>query len=548
MQPSSRFRHIRLLIEKGELSEAHTELLLILRQLRESGYTLSDLFDKRNSFRPESSDFASQLIDLLDELIARIKVEDPGKRVEPLPKAKGGSIFSKILDHFKGRDRTSRSSSSKPNPEELETALPAQEELEEYVKGKEDDYREETSGAEPPEEIGVEEMADALPSPPSPPRKPPAQPPLIEDIPESTMPVRLDETEDIVNVSVFSPDQVKRSSRFLLTAFAHLYEQSAEVKERMREADPEASLQGAKTLNLPVTRKSQLEFRLSIEDWKIEDSVQVLTWFGIPSSVEFEVKVPEDFTGESAIGSLLVRGGNGALGRVRFNLMIGSGGGDHAGFAPTDSQNIRQALLAYAPENQAAVEVFFEEMKSQGIEVLDPWRMEGDDWEIKVSDALVESELYCLFWSKAASASTEIQASWQMALGHRLSHAKRLPDMLPVLLEQPIPEVPDELAFLNFMYNKPILKPQPNALFGNTAASTKSEAERYLMEGKEEVFEVLSNWFKADEEMLDEILMQHTRWNTLKKKLRIRLVSAEEAKTEENKIIHACLSIIGRIR
>lgn len=300
-------------------------------------------------------------------------------------------------------------------------------------------------------------------------------------------------------------------------------------------------------MNLPVKRKDVLEFRLCIEDWKIEDSVQVLTWFGIPSSVEFEVAVPKDFEKKQIIGSLLIKGGSGSLGRVRFNFSVEKEQATDSAFAPTDSQNIQQVFFAYAAENSSQVEKHGIEMKTQGLKIIDPWKMEGEDWEIKVSDGLVESELYCLFWSKEAYDSDEVEISWQMALGHRLSHPKRLPDMLPVLLGEPIPEAPSELAFLNFIHKKTSFPALQEDLAQNAPAAFKSKAEEYLMDGKEEAFELMYSWFQEDEDMLDEILMQHTRWNTLKKKVRIRLLSAAEAKTEEHKIIHACLSIIGRV-
>jgi len=119
--------------------------------------------------------------------------------------------------------------------------------------------------------------------------------------------------------------------------------------------------------------------------------------------------------------------------------------------------------------------------------------------------------------------------------------------MLPVLLEESVAEIPAELSFLNFIPKSHILQSSEDLLDSNEPAAFKSKAERLLMEGKEEVFEMLYDWFQKDEDILDEILMLHTRWNTLKKKLRIRLITVAESKIEENKIIHASLSIIGKV-
>lgn len=558
MQPNSKFRHIRLLIEKGELSEASTELLILMRELKSDGFDVEDLLEKRKEIVKEASSgdpsisisdlFAKKLLQLLDNLFLRVKESKKNQEEISPEKPKQKSVLTEILERLGLKGRTSKTSPAQrfprdSNPRQEDTVKSTKEDpplpAEELV-GAEEKYYEEANREDLPKSAEIESKD----------KKPPPSPPLIAKQAPHTYVNKTVEQEDIVNISLFSPEKVIRGTSFLLTAFAHLYEQAEEVEERMRKADPEASLQGAKTLNLPIRRKSSLEFYLTIENWKIEDSVQVLTWFGVPSSVEFEIHVPAAFEGTQVIGSLLIKGGKGALGRVRFNFQVEdnpSKTSSDTSFAPTNSQNIQQAFFAYAQENAEQVERHSVEMKTQGVEIIDPWKMEGEDWEIKVSDGLVASELYCLFWSQSASDSEEIQVSWQMALGHRLSHPERLPDMLPVLLEKPAPEAPSELAFLNFIHTETKQPAIKDDLSLNTAANLKSQAERFLMNGKEEAFELLYNWFQKDADMMDEILMLQTRWNTLKKKVRIRLLSEAEAQVEERQIIHACLSVIGQV-
>lgn len=544
MQPSSRFRHIRLLIEEGEHSEALTELLILMRSLKAEGYEIDDLLEQRKMLVLKSEDpgLGKRIQNLLNQLweLCNNPVQGmpDGSEEEIDSLDKGGSILSDISD-FLGKIGLKKKENSSLPPKRSPRLPNKQSHPSDMDQVDESPADEKVSAEEPLEEIEEEKLP------------PPPAPPVIEPLADHTQPVHVEEAEDIVNISLYSPESVKAGDHFLLTAFAHLYEQAAEVEKRIQQADPKASLQGAKTLNLPLKRKSQLVFRLSIENWKIKDSVQNLTWFGIPSSVEFEIAVPSDFEGEQVIGSLLVEGANAALGRIRFNFYVqkdkSSPGGDTR-FAPTESQNIEQAFFAYAEQNTSLVAAHKEEMQKRGLEVIDPWKIQGEDWEIKVSDGLLESELFCLFWSQDALDSEEVQVSWQMALGHRLSHPQRLPDILPVVLAEPVAEVPDELAFLNFIHTTTSPDSLQKDLSKNVPASVKSKAETYLLDGKEEAFDILYNWFGGDEELLDEILMLHTRWNTLKKKVRIRLLSESEAKIEENKIIHACLGIVGKIR
>ncbi|MEL6251062.1 MAG: TIR domain-containing protein [Bacteroidota bacterium] len=547
MTSSARYRQIRLLIRNKDYSEALTEMLLLLKALRKDGMAVDKFMRRRRELveLQEAEDIGRKLTQLLNAIIFYVrKNEEP----EPPPRPKGDSILSKIFKRWR-RKSTSRSEpldSAIPNPR-YEKSIGLETDEEEWEKegaaplDEIDKMIEETA-----EEIIEEEVAEAEPERPDSP--PPAQP--STETPSTSSSRVSKAEEDIVNVSLFAPEQVQQGTSFLLTAFAHLYEQKAEVVDMMREADPEASIQGGKTLNMPVKRRSSLEFRLSIENWNIEESAQALMWFGVPASIEFEVLVPSDYAGKQAIGSLIVIGEEGQLGRIRFNLQVikvAASEKEDPTFAPTHGKAIRKTFLAYAPENAASLDNYRNQLKAEGVSVIDPHQIPGDDWEIKVSDALLETELFCLFWSKAAEQSDEVAISWQMALGQRLDDQKRLPDMLPILIENPAPDAPDGLEFLNFTSSELAYKPATDIEAIENVEDLKRTAEDLLMKGKEEFFDLLYLHFESDPETQQKIMMLQGRWNSMKRMKRIRRLSESEAKKEENRIIHAGLDLIGRV-
>ncbi|MDW3649743.1 MAG: TIR domain-containing protein [Bacteroidia bacterium] len=546
MTSSARYRQIRLLIRNKKHSEALTEMLMLLRALKKEGISVEKFMERRHELVDllEDKDIGHKITQLLNAIIFHVR---SSTSPEPPPKPKGDSIFSKIFKRWR-RKTPSRSEAHDSH------IPPLRYEKKSGLETEEEEWEEEASAPieewDDTAEESVEEIVEEVePEPASEPPAPPALP--ATETPSASASRDSRTEEDIVNISLFAPEHVQKNEKFLLTAFAHLYEQKAEVADMMREADPDASIQGAKTLNMPIKRRSRLEFRLSIENWKIEESAQALIWFGVPASVEFEILVPADFERKQAIGSLIIMGEEGQLGRLRFNLQLveaAAHDNEDGKFAPTHAKAIKKTFLAYAKENTSALDNYRNQLTAEGVSIIDPYQMPGDDWEIKVSDALLETELFCLFWSKAAEDSEEVAISWQMALGQRLDDNRRLPDMLPILIEEPAPEAPDGLEFLNFTSSELRFKAATDISAIENVEDLKRTAEELLMKGKEEFFDLLYLHFKADSDTQQKVMMLQGRWNSMHRMKRIRRLSESEAKKEENRIIHAGLDLIGLVK
>lgn len=374
---------------------------------------------------------------------------------------------------------------------------------------------------------------------------------------ERSLPVEAVETApasqgDIVNMTVYSPEQIEIGSSFLVSVFAHLYEQRKEVEEMAKEMDEENKRQGGKTLNTPISRGSQLSFRLSIEDWEIFDPVQSLVWFGQPSSVEFDIEVPESYQEKKAIGTLIVSNANGPVGRMRFNLAVTGVTSDDPltdapGFAETESQRYTQAYLSYAPEDQIIVDQHIEKLRANGIDAFLNVKEDSDYWEDHAIVALRQSELFLLFWSEAANQSEEVEVEYQTALGLRYGGEERLPDLVPIPIGTVWPDPPEDLAFLNF-------KPKqmaPNSLFSvnqeEEIEALKARCEQLISEGKVEVFDLMRTYYQEDDDLVNDLYSLENQWNTLKRKQRLKLWSKEQIQQTQSKLTFAVLGLIGEM-
>ncbi|MEM7369607.1 MAG: TIR domain-containing protein [Bacteroidota bacterium] len=377
----------------------------------------------------------------------------------------------------------------------------------------------------------------------------PSSSPNQEDSPVNAAPAT---QGDIVNMTVYSPEQVERGSSFLISVFAHLYEQRVEVEEMAKEMDAENKRQGGKTLNTPIERGSQLTFRLSIEDWELFEPVQQLTWFGQPSSVEFDVDVPEVYPKKKAIGTLIVSNTNGPVGRMRFNLSVmdsssESQAQDKTAYVETSSQRYTQAYLSYAPEDQDIVDLQVEKLRENGIASFLNIKEDSDHWEDHAMVALRKSDVFLLFWSDAANQSEEVEIEYQTALGLRYGGEERLPDLIPIPVGDSWPDPPEDLAFLNFK-TKPSA---PNSLLSvnqeEEIEALKARCEQLMSEGKVEVFDLMRTYYQEDEDLVNDLYSLENQWNTLKRKQRLHLWSKEQIKQNQSKITFAVLGLIGEM-
>ena len=343
---------------------------------------------------------------------------------------------------------------------------------------------------------------------------------------------------DIVNVSAYCQEEIVAGQSFLLNVYAHLYEQKEEVSTMARDADEHARLQAGKSLNMPVLRGTSLYFHLLIEDWEIENPQQQLVWYGVPTSVEFEIAPPSLQKQGSVIATLIISNMHGPIGRLKFNLQIIESAKPMANETPAQVESLAysQAYMSFAPEDISSVDIHLLNLKQTGVSFIRTRENTFDDWELELVNHLKESELFYLFWSTAAESSEIMESEWQYALRFRNSSKGRLPDIIPVIIENPGPKPPEELAFLNFLSAGPA--PQ---------LSLKQNCINLLDSWNEGVFNILINHFQRKEDLHEELIALRRRWNNLEKQKRMGLTSEEELSRNKLTLTYKIQTYIGRI-
>jgi len=123
---------------------------------------------------------------------------------------------------------------------------------------------------------------------------------------------------------------------------------------------------------------------------------------------------------------------------------------EHTKPAATDAAWYEDIFASYAREDLELVKHLKERYEALGLYMfidLDDLRA-GESWQDALFNKIDESDLFQLFWSEHARESKFVTVEWKHALSAREVKGRRF--IRPVFWKEPIPEVPEELAEINF--------------------------------------------------------------------------------------------------
>jgi hypothetical protein len=298
------------------------------------------------------------------------------------------------------------------------------------------------------EEDGIEdqpEQAEAKPAPSA----------------QSKMAAPEEEVEDEVNGTVYAPGQAAQGNSFLVQVFIHLPEQADALDEIAKEADEDAKRRISSKLQKKIKRGTELTFHLQMPGLSVDDDVQSCVWDGEPVWVQFGVTVPEDCKPKNIIGTVTVSESSIPVGHLRFKFKITGAQSSEVeaeapGLEPAPAGNLtryQQAFISYASKdrqevlkrvqmlNVAKIKFF------QDLLTLEP----GDQWEKLLYEYIDKSDVFFLFWSKAASESEWVKKEVEYAIKRRADKDLPDPEIIPVIIEgPPAARPPVELSSIHF--------------------------------------------------------------------------------------------------
>lgn len=259
------------------------------------------------------------------------------------------------------------------------------------------------------------------------------------------------------DITAFAPPCVKPKGQVLIQVFAHPPDAREEAERTARLADGEAVARPTVSTHDPIPIGAALEVRLDAPGLEVDEPVQTLTWRGETTAAYFPVTVRAD----AGSGPIVVRARvliDGVLRRLAaFTLAISDDTDADAEPTGTSAAPYRSAFLSYAEEDRARVMEHYQALKAVGVEVFqDVLDLEpGERWARSLNTHINRSDVFLLYWSKAAAASEWVRREAEWALRAQRTNPGSGPDIVPVLLEgPPAPEPPDALAAIHF--NDPV--------------------------------------------------------------------------------------------
>jgi hypothetical protein len=258
---------------------------------------------------------------------------------------------------------------------------------------------------------------------------------------------------DNVELAAFAPQTCGRGEIILIQALLHLPADRESARLMAVAADPATVHKAAQTLSMAVRRGEKLEIDLEADGCHIDEARQTAIWRGGPVSVQFFATVPRQRKKPIPVRITAIRS-RVPVGSIRFTVPIEA----DASKKPIEirgesAKRFERAFVSYASEDRVSVLKYAQVLNISGIEIFqDVLSLEpGDRWERRLYGEIDRSDLFLLFWSKAASESKWVVAEAEYALRYYNKTGSRKPVIRPILLEgPPIPKIPATLKSIHF--------------------------------------------------------------------------------------------------
>ncbi len=257
---------------------------------------------------------------------------------------------------------------------------------------------------------------------------------------------------DLVDCSVFAPPAVRGESRFMVQIFLHLVEQTERAEFLATAMDDSSMLRGRQTLQVPITRDTPVRIVLDGQGIEVGEPVQELVWRGEPNVATFSCKLSDGSSSDvlHPIARIYVDGR--PVGRILFQVKRE---GPSVSRDPIpmpeltggNARTYRFAFLSYASEDRAEVLKRAQALEAanigffQDVLSLNP----GERYERKIYRKIDEADLFMLFWSRSARSSKWVNSEIEYARTCQRMHPESLPDIVPIVLDDPRDAPPPEL-------------------------------------------------------------------------------------------------------
>ncbi len=253
-----------------------------------------------------------------------------------------------------------------------------------------------------------------------------------------------------VNFAVSFPGVMMAAESYIVDVWLFLEEQRNRLLERIKEESNE-KLSLKSEGSVVIERGSVITAGLSIDGLTIEPPEKTLTWTGSLNNSSFMVTVPGNASEGSKIGRVCFYINGLEVARLHFKFLISIKLKEE--FKPANSftyaSKYRTAFASYASDDRNEVLARVQGLEKAGVEVFMDVRnlRSGQRYEEILLEKIRDTDVFYLFWSKAAKKSEWVKKEWEYALNNR-----GIDVINPIPLESPdvVPPPPELSQVLHF--------------------------------------------------------------------------------------------------
>ncbi len=254
-----------------------------------------------------------------------------------------------------------------------------------------------------------------------------------------------------VQFTVGYPGRVARTHDYLLRVYLHLESETNEALALLDQAVDEFGARPRKTdaeSNQRIPIGTRLEVTPRIHLIGVTPPQRQIAWLGSLEEASFRIhyagseQVPEPCSGfiDVAASGLLV---------ARVPVSITVEGGD-AHIERRTVEMISRVFASYSHRDEAIVRACKAAYRALGVQLFidKDDLVSGQKWRPVLRQSIAGYDLFQLYWSQAASESTEVANEWKLA--REISPQRAVDFIRPLYWSEPMPQPPNELSDLHF--------------------------------------------------------------------------------------------------
>ena len=223
-----------------------------------------------------------------------------------------------------------------------------------------------------------------------------------------------------VHFCAFAPTVVAPGAEFILQVWA-CRQSEGDFMTMLKRAGQSGTFvpKGSKEA-VPVQTGTWLTVSVAIPAFGIDQATDRMYWDGDLVNTSFAIAVPRDTPPGTSVGTAMIHGDHVPIAVLHFEITTGALA-EPVVPLPSQEHKIKSIFASYASQDRLDVLRWTQGAETLGVDVfVDVLTLRaGSNWTVELFRQVPAMDLFCLFWSKAASESVWVEREWRCALAAR---------------------------------------------------------------------------------------------------------------------------------